>query len=211
MKFIDIENWVRKDHYNYFRRLDYPQFNICANLDITKFYKYIQTNDLPYFISILYAATKTANDIKEFRYRIRGDKVVEHETVCPSFTIMTDKEVFGFCTVKHMDDFNDFKTNTSIEIEKTKKNICVEDEPGRDDYIFVTSIPWVSFTGMTHPIHTNPVDSIPKISWGKHFEENGKMKLPFSVQSHHALIDGMHVGQYFETIQEMLDHPENFK
>jgi chloramphenicol O-acetyltransferase type A len=53
----------------------------------------------------------------------------------------------------------------------------------------------------------NPVDSIPRIAWGKYFEENGKIKLPLSVQVHHALVDGLHVGQYFNAIQEILDNP----
>jgi len=70
MKFIDIENWNRKDHYNYFKKLNYPRFNICANLDITKFYSYIKENEIPFFISMLFASTKTANNIKEFRFRI---------------------------------------------------------------------------------------------------------------------------------------------
>ena len=56
----------------------------------------------------------------------------------------------------------------------------------------------------------NPVDSIPRISWGKYFEESGKIKLPLSVQAHHALVDGIHVGQYFNTIQEILDDPVKY-
>ena len=182
MKFIDIENWERKKHYNYFKQLDYPHFNICGNVDITEFYRYIKENENPFFISMLYASTKTANSIKEFRYRIREDKVIEHETVNPSFTVMNSNEVFSFCTVKFIDEFKDFKTNTSKEIEKAKNNISIEDESGRDDLIYITSIPWVSFTSITHPIQMNPVDSIPRISWGKYFEENGKIKLPLSVQ-----------------------------
>lgn len=106
MKLIDIENWKRKDHYNFFRQVDYPHFNICGNIDITKFYKYIKENELPFFISILYASTKTANSIKEFKLRIRGDKVIEHETVNPSFTIITDEEVFSFCRSNYTDNFN---------------------------------------------------------------------------------------------------------
>ena len=210
MKFIDIENWNRKDHYNYFKQLNYPHFNICANLDITKFYRYIKDNEIPFFIAILFASTKTANSIKEFRFRIVGDKVLEHEVVSPSFTVMTDSEVFSFCTVKFFDRFNDFKTITSNEMEKAKTNANMEDEPGRDDLIYITSIPWVSFTNITHPIQMNPVDSIPRISWGKYFEENGKIKLPFSVQAHHALVDGIHIGQYFNTIQEILDNPVKY-
>ncbi|MDV3428106.1 MAG: hypothetical protein LIR50_13990 [Bacillota bacterium] len=68
MKYINTENWKRKDHYNYFKQLDYPHFNICGNLDITNFYKYIKENELPFFISFLYAAVKTANDIEEFKF-----------------------------------------------------------------------------------------------------------------------------------------------
>lgn len=208
MKYIDIDNWRRKDHYNYFKQLDYPHFNICGNIDITKHYRYIKENEIPFFISVLYAATKTANEIKEFRFRIREDKLVEHEAVSPSFTVMTDDEVFSFCTAKFLDRYSDFKDNALAEIEKVKNNVNIEDEPGRDDLLYITSIPWISFTNITHPIQMNPVDSIPRISWGKYFEENGKFKLPFSVQAHHALVDGMHVGQYFKIIQETFDNPE---
>lgn len=208
MKYIDMENWNRKDHYYYFKQLYYPHFNICGNVDITKFHKYIKENGIPFFISILYAATNTANSIKEFRFRIREDKVLEHEAVSPSFTVMTEGEVFSFCTVKFIDKFNDFKSIALAEIEKVKNNVSIEDEPGRDDLLYITSIPWISFTGVTHPIQMNPVDSIPRISWGKYFEENAKIKLPLSVQVHHGLVDGIHVGQYFNAIQEIFDNPE---
>ncbi len=210
MKFIDIESWKRKDHYNFFKGFDYPHFNICGNVDITKFYSYIKENEIPFFISFLYVTTKAANDIKEFRYRIREDKVVEHEIVNPAFTVMGEGELFSFCKSKFVNEFNDFKTSASNEIEKIKNNIIIEDEPGCDDLLYMTSIPWVSFTGATHPIQMNPVDSIPRIAWGKYFEESGKIKLPLSVQVHHALVDGLHVGQYFNAIQEILDNPSKY-
>ncbi len=120
MKFIDIENWKRKSHYNYFKQLDYPHFNICGNLDITNFYRYIKKTELPFFASVLYASTKTANDIREFRFRIKEDRLIEHEIVSPSFTVMTKEEVFSFCTVNFIDSYNDFKSNALKEIEKTK-------------------------------------------------------------------------------------------
>jgi len=158
----------------------------------------------------VYVATKAANDIKEFRYRIREDKVVEHESVNPAFTVMGEDEVFSFCKAKFINEFNGFKTSASKEIERIKNNILIEDEPGCDDLLYITSIPWVSFTSVAHPIQMSPVDSIPRIAWGKYFEENGKTKLPLSVQVHHALVDGLHVGQYFNTIQEILDNPSKY-
>lgn len=208
VKFVDVDNWNRKEHYNYFKRIDYPHFNICGNVDITNFYKYIKENNLPFFISVLYAVAKTANSIKEFRFRIREDKLIEHEVVNPSFTVMTEGEVFSFCSVNFVDRYSDFKTNSLEEIEKTKNKVTIDDEPGRDDLLYITSIPWISFTSITHPIQMNPVDSIPRISWGRYFEEGDKIiKLPLSVQVHHALVDGIHVGEFFNNVQEILDNP----
>lgn len=210
MKIIDIDNWKRKEHYNFYKRLDYPHYNICANIDITKFHKFIKKNDLPFFITTIYVVSKTANDIKEFRYRIRGENVIEHEKVRPAFTIMGDEELFGFCTVDYFNDFKTFKENTIIEMKKAKENISLKDDPSKDDVLYLTSLPWISFTTASHPISINPVDSIPRIGWGKFFEENGVIKLPLSVQVHHALADGLHVGKYFQLIQEIMDNPEKY-
>jgi chloramphenicol O-acetyltransferase type A len=210
MRYLDIDSWSRKVHYNYFRELDYPHFNICGNVDITEFIRFVKANKVSFFLTLLYASAKTANNIEAFRYRIRQDKVVVHDVVSPSFTIMTAEEVFGFCTAGFNDDFKDFYMHASEQMEKTKNNTNVDDEPGRDDLLYITSIPWVSFTSVTHPINMKSVDSIPRISWGKYFEENGRVKLPLSVQVHHALMDGAHVGQYFMDIQEMLDNPEAY-
>jgi hypothetical protein len=72
--------------------------------------------------------------------------------------------VFSFCTAQFTDSYQEFKANALLEIEKIKNNVSIKDEPGRDDLLYVTSIPWVSFTSITHPVQMNPVDSIPRIS-----------------------------------------------
>lgn len=208
LKFVDMENWNRKNHYNLFKGFDYPHFNICANIDITTLRRFVKENNISFFISFLYAVTKTTNSIKEFRYRIREDKVIEHDNVHPSFTIMTNTGVFSFCPVNYVDNFKDFNKNTLAAMEKYKNSVNLEDEPGRDDLIFTTSIPWISFTSVNHPINMSPVDSIPRIAWGKYFEENRRIRIPLSVQAHHALVDGVHVGEYFNLLQEILDNPE---
>ncbi len=208
MKFIDIEGWERKDHYRYFKDFDYPHFNICGNIDITIFLSYIKEKELPFFISMLYLSSKTANEIRELRLRIKGDKLAEYDSVSPSCTVMTDSGAFSYCTVEYMEDFVDFRSNAQVRIEKAKQTANIDDVPERDDLLYVTSIPWISFTSISHAMHTHPVDSIPRIGWGKYFESNGKMLLPLSVSAHHALVDGLHIGKYYNTLQKLLDSPE---
>lgn len=207
MKYIDIDTWKRKKHFNYFKNLDYPHFNVCGNIDITLFYKYIKSNNLPFSISLLYCIMKSVNLIEEFRYRIREEKVVVHNIVHPSFTVLKDNNVFDFCYVNYNDNYHTFKNETKAIIENSKNEIELDDEK-RDDLIFISSVPWISFTSISHPINMNPVDSIPRITTGKYFEEGNLIKLPISVQVHHALMDGFHVGLYYKYLQDVLD---NFK
>lgn len=41
----------------------------------------------------------------------------------------------------------------------------------------------IVFTNISHTISLNKEDSIPRLAWGKYFEEHGKVLLPFSVQA----------------------------
>ncbi len=133
--------------------------------------------------------------------------LVEYDITHPSFTIMTKPEVFSFCTVDYVERFQDFSNKVEEKRKLLDGKVDIKDEPNRDDLIFITSIPWISFTSITHPINLSSTDSVPRISWGKFFEESGKMKLPFSLQVNHSLMDGLHVGKYVSLLQEYLNNP----
>jgi len=58
-----------------------------------------------------------------------------------------------------------------------------------------------------HPLHLHPADSVPRFAWGKFFEEGEFLKMPLSVQGHHALMDGLHVGKLFAEVQDYFQQP----
>ncbi|MGL3600382.1 CatA-like O-acetyltransferase, partial [Veillonella sp. ZSJB6] len=74
-----------------------------------------------------------------------------------------------------------------------------------DSLLYLTSVPWVTFTSISHPTHDQQHDTVPRIAWGKFTETGGRMSMPLSVQAHHALVDGVHVGRYYELLQAWLD------
>jgi chloramphenicol O-acetyltransferase type A len=49
-----MANWPRKQHFDYFRAQDFPHFNVCANVDITHFYKVVKERELSFFQAFLY-------------------------------------------------------------------------------------------------------------------------------------------------------------
>ena len=210
MRQVNLQTWPRREHFNLFHSFDYPHFNLCANVDLTTFYPFIQKREISFNIVVIYLLARVANTIPEFRYRIRGEDVVEHEIVHPSSTILTDSDLFSFCTIEYIEDFSSFAPKAAEQIAYVKKNPTLKDEPGQDNLLYLTAIPWVSFTSFMHPINLNPVDSVPRLAWGKAFEDHDGLKMPLSVQGHHALMDGVHMGRYFEKIQHYLNYPTSF-
>ena len=210
MKIIDLQTWKRREHYNFYRRLEYPYLNITANVNLSRLIPWVKANDFTLFSALAYVTTRAANGIPELRRRIRGEDVVEHEQVRASFTVLCADETFGFATIDYTADFNEFYQRVKSGIEATRHNPSIHDEAGRDDMIFLTTVTWVSFTQISHPLPLNPSDSFPRISWGKYFQQNQEMLMPLSLLANHALVDGLHVGRFFESVQALMDAPENF-
>lgn len=211
MKTITFQDPHRKKHFEFFRQMDQPHFNLVANVDITGFLQAIKAQRLSFTPYIVYALSKVANDIPTFRWRIRGEEVVEHESVQPSFTVPTEaSDVFSFCTVAYDPDREIFIQRALQTIEQMKTDPSFEDEEGRDDFLFMSAIPWVSFTGLSHAMHYSPADSVPRISWGKYFEQNGRTLMPLAVQAHHAVVDGSDMGRYFQQVEGLLAENQLF-
>jgi chloramphenicol O-acetyltransferase type A len=208
MNEIDLTTWPRKKHFKIFNSYDYPHFNLCANVDISTLYSITKSEGKSLNTTLVYIISKTANDYPEFRWRIRKNKVVEHFIVHPSASVMSSNDLFSFCTMRYHPIYSEFYPKAEATIEYAKQHPTLEDEPGQDDLLFMTSIPWVTFTGIMHPIHMHPVDSIPRFAWGKFSPVNDKILLPLSVQVHHALMDGFHVGRFYQGLQHYLDSPE---
>jgi chloramphenicol O-acetyltransferase type A len=182
---------------------------MCANVDLTHFQPFVKHQGFSITVAIVYLITRTANSIPEFRYRIRQGTVVEHEVVHPSTTILVKDDLFTFCWFDYYDSFRLFSASADERIASAKLRPTLENTPGRDDFLYMTAIPWVSFTSFSHPMHLQPPDSVPRFAWGKFFQEGERLLMPLGVQGHHALMDGFHMGKFYSIIQEAFHRPED--
>ena len=208
MRYIDMQTWSRRNHFRFYSTVNHPHFNMCVNVDVTAFYPFVKRNGYSFTISMVSVIARASNAIPELRQRIRGDQVVEHKVVNPGFTILIDKDLFGFCDVEYVENFSEFVRRAEKNIVDVKAHPDLENNPEKDDVLYMTSIPWVSFTSFSHPMQFHPADSIPRFAWGKYFKESDTLKMPLSVQGHHAVMDGIHMGRFYETVQDYLHHPE---
>lgn len=206
---IDINTWKRKEHYMFFDRYEEPFFTITANVDCTKAYKHAKGMDLSFFLYYMHKSLVAVNAIDEFRCRIEEGQPVIYDIINGSTTVQNADELFTFAFLPYDKDFNAFYRHAKASVEKAKtvKGLGINDENNLNKLINVvhySTIPWISFTSLTHERNFAQPDSIPKIAFGKYFNQADKLFLPVSVCMHHGLADGLHVGKYFELFQQLL-------
>lgn len=207
---IDLSSWARKEHFETFRRFNRPHFSMCAEVDMTAAMLAMRDHPVSLNTLIVFLVARAANDIPEFRQRIRGESVVEHEVVHPASTIMAANDLFTFAFMEFNTDFDAFATAMAKEVARVQATPSLEDPPGRDDLLFMTAIPWVAFTSFEHPMPGDPNDSIPRFAWGRCAQIGKHHKMPLNLQVHHALADGLHASRFYERIGHYLGDPGLF-
>lgn len=205
-KYIDINTWNRKEHFLFFKTMDDPFFVITADVDFTSVYKKAKESKVSFFLTSLHAIMEAANAIENFRYRLEEDKVVCYEIIHPSSTVGREDGTFGCSFFEYSDDKDRFIEGAKKDIERIKngQGMMMTEDTARKDVIHYSSVPWIRFTSLKNEACFSIKDSIPKISTGKCTEENGRFIMPVSVSVHHALMDGLHVGQFFEKLEQLL-------
>jgi chloramphenicol O-acetyltransferase type A len=202
---VDISTWARRTTYEFF--LDYkdPFFNFAANVDVTRLRAFCRENELAFSIAALFYTQQAANSVREFRLRWLGEKVVEFESVEATQTILNDDETFSFCYFEAKPNVFEYVEAGRAAREKYLRLKSFDVEADRIDLIYYSVIPWVSFTSFKHASSGDNRQTVPRIVFGKMFRDGDRDLMPLSVEAHHAMMDGIHVGRFFERFQTAVD------
>jgi chloramphenicol O-acetyltransferase type A len=209
--YLDIENWNRRRQFEFFKSFDNPFFNICTHLDVTPLLGLTREKKLSFFIAYHFLSMKAANEVEPFRYRLRAcDRVLVHDRIHAGTTLLLMDETFTFVYFDYDKDFEVFHARAKATVERARAGVSRLDERAdMDDVIHHSVIPWVTFTSISHARNWGHLDSVPKIAFGKYRAEGERIKMPISVEAHHALMDGLHVGRYFERLAGYFSNPHS--
>lgn len=208
---VDINQWIRKDQFHFFKEYDDPFFSITANVDIGPILEYAREEELSTFVVLLYVTLRAANEVDEFRYRIEDGIVYTYDTIHAGCTILNENKTFGFCYFDYDINFRAFLAGATAALKRYRsKENKMEAADERHDLIHYSVMPWVHFSSITHARRLRTGDSIPKVVMGKYIEEESGVVMPLSLDAHHALMDGFHVGEYFQRAQAIFQAPQRF-
>ncbi len=209
-KYLDVTTWSRRDLFEFFRNFDNPYFNVCTRLDITGLIRFLRSRpDLSISLAYHYFALRVANEIEPFHYRLRDGKVIIYEVIHGGTTVLLPNESFTFAYFDYDEDFERFMLPAQRSVSEAQAGNSFK-PTANDDTIYFTTLPWVSFTSFAHARNWGREDSVPRIAFGKFVEENESTLLPISVEVHHALMDGLHVGRYLNRLQEAFADPKQY-
>jgi chloramphenicol O-acetyltransferase type A len=204
--YLDLAGWARRDTFDFYRGFDKPYFNLCTRLDVAALRAAARDAGASFSLACHFIAIRLANQIEPFRYRLEGGRVRVHPVVHGSTTVLRDNGSFAFADLPHEPHFADFVARAEPLVEAARQGGF---EPGGDSaaVLHFTTLPWVHFSSFSHARNWGREDAVPKFAFGRADADGERLWMPMSVEVHHALVDGLHVGQYVQAFEAALREP----
>lgn len=204
MRYIDLETYPRRSHFEFFKAYAYPYMGFSADVDVTALVRFAKARGGSAFLACLWAASTAANAVPEMRQRIDGDRIVEYDHCDVGHTVALPDGTFCNCHTDCRRSLEDFLVYGAAQQEEAKQHHGFV-QPGTDErnLIFISCVPWVQFTSVLQPTPI-PADSNVRIVFGKFYQDGDKLKMPLAIQCNHALVDGRHVGQFYEEFARLV-------
>lgn len=205
MTVIDKNTWPRKAHFDLFSTMNFPFYNVAFPVDATNLRRYAREHGLSFYYTMVWSMTHAFNRVDAFLYKIRGEEIIRHDYLVPSFTdLHPGSELFHIVTLGAGDDPAEFCRRAKAESAAQTALIADHGFPD-DQLIFTTCLPWFPVSTLTNERNIDPDDSTPRIGWGRYEEREGRLSLTLSLEVNHRLIDGLHLGQFHAALQDILD------
>jgi chloramphenicol O-acetyltransferase type A len=113
---IDLANWNRREHFEFFSRFEEPFFGLVANVDCTPALAEAKRLGVPFFLYYLYHAVQAVNKVENLRYRIEDGQVYRYDCIHASATIGRPDHTFSFSFIEQHDELGDFVRGAQAEI-----------------------------------------------------------------------------------------------
>lgn len=202
---IDLKNWNRKEHFEFFNQMDEPFYGVTVSIDCTQAFQTAKSIQIPFFTYYLHKTLMAVNAVENFRLRIIDKKVYLFDRIDASVTILREDKTFGFSFMEFLDEIHNFQEIVSKETLRVQNTtgLFTRDFP-LINLIHFSAIPWIDFTSLSHARGFAYEDSCPKISFGKLTKEDEKYSIPMSIHVHHGLVDGYHLGLFIDEFQRLM-------
>lgn len=200
---IDMRAYPRHAHFAYFNAMPDPYVGATVDVDVSALAEACGKTARPFFLSFLYCAGRAANAVPELRQRIWKNGIIEFEACETSHTVLREDGTYSYCRLDCMKPFDQFLPEAKLRHEAAKAQANLDDGEDGIGLLFLSCVPWLRYTALRQPVPM-PADSNPRITWGKYTAEHGRADMPVTLLANHALVDGVHIGAFYDMLQKEL-------
>ncbi len=197
---VDRETWPRKAIYDFFSPMCNPFYALTFPVDVTALRCFAKERGLSFYCGMVWMVTRAMDQVEAFRYKIRGEEIILHDHLIPSFTdLAPGSDTFHITTLEAGNELEDFCRRARAASQAQTEFMTRGPWP-EDQLVYFTCLPWFPLTALTNERDTDPSDSIPRVGWGRWEEAGERTVLHLSLELNHRLLDGVHAGRFYETL-----------
>lgn len=201
-----METYPRRAHFDYFRSLRDPYVGVTVPVDVTELAAFCKENGCSFYLTFLHAAALAADAVPELRRRILEGGIVEFARCASSHTELLADGTYCYCTLHHdpAQKLADYLAYAEDARRACRENASIDEDEDVLSYYFISTLPWLPYTELRQPTAGGD-ESNPRISWGKFTPDyRGRLMMPVTVLAHHALVDGIHLAQFYTALEQEL-------
>lgn len=205
MQIVEKESWPRRAAYEFFAGMSHPFYALTFPVDVTPLRAWCKERRLSFYAAMVYGVTKAMEWVDAFLYKDRSGQIVKVDRLVPSFTdLHPGSEQFHIVTLEAGDDLADFCRRARAKSAVQTVFISESGPWAPDELVYFSCLPWFPLTAVTNERDADPSDSIPRVTWGRWEERDGRTLLSLSLELNHRLLDGAHVGRFYAELNAWL-------
>ena len=179
-----------------------PMVTLTKTFDVTPLCKMSKRKDLKFNKLLCWCMGRAASRIDEFYLLPKDGKLYKFDRLAINVIVDNAKGGISTCDVPYSDDFQLFSRDydaITLKCSTTCQEIA-DEEAMILGTSAVTGTELDSLVNQYSGIYNNPF-----LAWGRYRKHWFSVKLPISMQFHHAQMDGGHAARFLESLQQTIN------
>ncbi len=160
---------------------------------------------IAFYPLMLWVVSKVINAHEEFKYGWDQEgNLIRWDQVSPSYTdFHSEDERFTKMVTEYSEDLLTFCRRVSADRERNQTaRAILEHQP--PDFFDVSCLPWVTYRHFDVHVFDEGKFLAPVVTWGKYEQAGEQLRMPLTMNLHHAVADGFHLARFFQEVQEQI-------
>lgn len=202
---LNLEQYPRRQHLEYFSSLQYPYVGVTVNMDVTALLQRCKRENISFYLLFLHAAALAADSVPELRQRLHKGDILQYDQCPTSHIELLDDGTYCYCTLRHHMPLSSYLRCADVARAKCRARGSIEEDEAVESMYFISTVPWLHYTSLLQPM-AGGEDSNPRITWGRFQADSaGRLQMPVTLLAHHGLVDGLHIAQFYDNLKKQVD------